>query len=205
MTNHEAIEILRCIRVYEVYPKSASEETKQALDLAIKALEEKEEMESAIEWRKDTNCVTVSTEPATEEDREKLKKLFQDPLPVEIDITEQYKRQLAILTANSLQRIIDPIVEALPRIIDSSISAIEKMSPEDLIRIATEGEWIPVSERLPEIYREVMVTDIETSDTYESQYLGNGYWECDNGTFKNRIIAWMPKPEPYKEAENDNK
>lgn len=38
MTNKKAIEILRSIRVYDIYPKSASEETKQALDLAIKAL-----------------------------------------------------------------------------------------------------------------------------------------------------------------------
>lgn len=60
------------------------------------------------------------------------------------------------------------------------------------------GEWIPVSEGLPERYKEVIVTDIETSDTYQSRYVGNGYWECDNGTFKNRIIAWMPFPEPYK-------
>ena len=57
--------------------------------------------------------------------------------------------------------------------------------------------WIPVSERLPERNKEVIVTDIETSDTYLSRYIGNGYWECDNGLFKNRIIAWMPLPEPY--------
>lgn len=41
MTNKKAIEILRSIRVYDIYPKSASEETKQALDLAIKALGER--------------------------------------------------------------------------------------------------------------------------------------------------------------------
>lgn len=41
MTNKEAIQILRSIRVYDIYPKSASEETKQALDMAIKALEER--------------------------------------------------------------------------------------------------------------------------------------------------------------------
>lgn len=58
--------------------------------------------------------------------------------------------------------------------------------------------WIPVSEGLPERYKEVIVTDIETSDTYLSRYIGNGYWECDNGLFKNRIIAWQPKPKPYK-------
>lgn len=39
MTNEQAINILRSIRVYDVYPKSASEETKQAIDLAIEALE----------------------------------------------------------------------------------------------------------------------------------------------------------------------
>lgn len=57
------------------------------------------------------------------------------------------------------------------------------------------NKWIPVSERLPEQYKEVIVTDIETSETYLSRYIGNEYWECDNGLFKNRIIAWQPKPQ----------
>lgn len=38
MTNEEAIKILKAIRVYECYPKSASEETKEAIDMAIEAL-----------------------------------------------------------------------------------------------------------------------------------------------------------------------
>ena len=62
------------------------------------------------------------------------------------------------------------------------------------------GKWILVSERLPEEYREIIITDVETSDTYLSRYIGDGYWECDNGLFKDRIIAWMPLPEPYKEV-----
>jgi hypothetical protein len=60
------------------------------------------------------------------------------------------------------------------------------------------GRWIPVSERLPEINKEVIVTDIETSDTYQSRYIGGGYWGCDNGPLNDRIIAWMPLPTPYK-------
>ena len=69
---------------------------------------------------------------------------------------------------------------------------------DKLPSVENKGEWIPVSERLPERCKEVIVTDVETSDTYQSRYIGNGYWECDNGTFKNRIIAWMPLPKPYK-------
>ena len=57
--------------------------------------------------------------------------------------------------------------------------------------------WIPVTERLPEINVDVIVTDIETTETYSSYYLGDGFWECDNGTHKKRIIAWMPFPKPY--------
>ena len=66
------------------------------------------------------------------------------------------------------------------------------------------NNWIPVTERLPEIKTEVIVTDIETKDTYCSWYIGEGFWECDNGTFNNRIIAWMPLPEPYEVGGNEN-
>lgn len=97
-----------------------------------------------IEAQTNTDRVTLRTTPATEEDREKLKKLFQeplqDPLPVEIDITEQDQRQLAAWIVNTMPRIIDTMAAALPRIIGAAIDAIEKMSPEELIRIATEGQ-----------------------------------------------------------------
>ena len=65
------------------------------------------------------------------------------------------------------------------------------------------GVWIPVSERLPEINTDVIVTDIETTGTYSARYLGDGIWECDNGTRDDRIIAWMSFPEPYKEMDNE--
>ena len=39
MKREEAIKILKAIRVYECYPKSASEETKEAIDMAIEVLQ----------------------------------------------------------------------------------------------------------------------------------------------------------------------
>lgn len=60
-----------------------------------------------------------------------------------------------------------------------------------------QGEWIPVSERLPEINKDVIVTDVETDETYSAYYLGDGLWVCDNGAHRHRIIAWKSFPEPY--------
>lgn len=74
---------------------------------------------------------------------------------------------------------------------------------KELKQLREQTRWIPVSERLPERYKVVIVTDIETIDTYQSRYIGDGYWECDNGLFKNRIIAWQPKPKPYEQQESE--
>lgn len=67
----------------------------------------------------------------------------------------------------------------------------------------SQGMWIPVSKGLPEKYKEVIVTDIETHGAYVSRYIGDGYWECDNGPYKNRIIAWQPLPKTYKEGDTE--
>lgn len=40
MTREEAIKILKALSVYECYPKSASEETKESIDIAIEALKQ---------------------------------------------------------------------------------------------------------------------------------------------------------------------
>ena len=60
-------------------------------------------------------------------------------------------------------------------------------------------EWIPCSERLPEIHDEVLVTAHgEVSIAW--LYL-DGEWRSNDmpqQMFKD-IIAWMPLPEPYRE------
>ena len=64
-----------------------------------------------------------------------------------------------------------------------------------------DSKWYPVEEKLPEIHKDVLVTDREVSDVYVSYYCGGGYWGTDTGGANNRIIAWMPLPEPYQEDE----
>ena len=68
-----------------------------------------------------------------------------------------------------------------------------------------QGEWIPVSERLPDLFEVVLVTD-KTGKVfeYERRPLDEEGNVCEEWAFLGRnIIAWMPLPEPYKEAENE--
>ena len=58
-------------------------------------------------------------------------------------------------------------------------------------------KWIPVSERLPEKIGDYLVCD-EYGNIFSNFYHPTyKRWGARNNT----IIAWMPLPEPYKEAE----
>ena len=66
-----------------------------------------------------------------------------------------------------------------------------------------ESDWIPVSERLPEKDGQYLVT-IKNLTGYEQ--LCNDVFECEffgrdwifKGWKDNKVIAWMPLPQPYK-------
>lgn len=78
------------------------------------------------------------------------------------------------------------------------------------------GEWIPVSKRLPEDMQGVLIWfeyyrygDYNCMyQTYGFGYVCDGEWSPfingETGWRDARIIAWMPLPEPYKEAEKND-
>ena len=71
----------------------------------------------------------------------------------------------------------------------------------DTVIEAAEGtRWIPCSERLPDMHDEVLVT--ARGEVSIAWLYVDGKWRSNDmpqPMFKD-IIAWMPLPEPYKEA-----
>ena len=75
---------------------------------------------------------------------------------------------------------------------------------EDAPTIDAAPRWIPCSERLPELKTECLITFLSWSgypvidiDSYD--YDGEDGWF----THMDKVIAWMPLPEPY-EVRKDN-
>ena len=72
------------------------------------------------------------------------------------------------------------------------------------------GEWIPVSEELPEeeydtvlVFLESNIYDIAIWDSeYGFRPWYEGYFGKSTPDWKSEVLAWMPLPEPYKE-QND--
>lgn len=69
------------------------------------------------------------------------------------------------------------------------------------------GEWIPVSERLPEKNVWVLVTVEKSGKCFQEIMRRSNYFEAwidDIDYYTDEIIAWQPLPEPYN-AESEDK
>lgn len=67
------------------------------------------------------------------------------------------------------------------------------------------GEWIPVTERLPE-NNEIVLFQGKYGGMYVGKYMGScGFriWSDAEGYKKQGCVAWMPLPEPYKEGDKE--
>lgn len=78
----------------------------------------------------------------------------------------------------------------------------------DAGREESNPRWIPVTERLPEEYKDVLCyyEYFRYGDyncmfrTIDRGYYGNGRWGGEAGQgHKNKVLAWMPLPQPPKE------
>lgn len=65
------------------------------------------------------------------------------------------------------------------------------------------GEWIPVEERLPDVYKTVLITTY--NQEVRTAFLdGEHYWLSELRTYTfDDVLAWQPRPKPYEVKENE--
>ena len=180
MTPQEAVELLKDKRMEINYKVNGTTQFSEALDLAIKALEQ-------TELNPSYNSVKTELKPS-----ENWKFYYKHGYA-------QAKRDLLCEDCISREAVMRELGKYLCGVsfdekgIDEVIKELPSVTPQ-------QTRWIPVSERLPEIIGYYM-----TTVDYEKHGLAIGprYYHVDLGWEDDCVIAWMPLPEPYKESEEE--
>ena len=96
------------------------------------------------------------------------------------------------------EKLIDIIVRT-PCVAVSSRTAGEHIVDHLLANGVAVQRWIPVTKRLPELFKTVLVYD-STAKSVESAYMTR-HKEWIGVVINHNITHWMPLPEPPKEGE----
>lgn len=94
---------------------------------------------------------------------------------------------------------------------DITIHCDSEKEQHEVIERLNSMNWIPVSKRLPEEYKYVLLCDRELEPDEDTGYsrmavgwLEDGKFCCwDDRIARKEFVAWIPLPEPYKEGEHE--
>lgn len=88
-----------------------------------------------------------------------------------------------------------------------------KAELQSVIETRPQGEWIPVSERMPEeiinpvtndFYEYICTFHLDYVDDVRVYKFGKGHWWLYGQMMDKYVTAWMPRPEPYTEKKITN-
>lgn len=99
------------------------------------------------------------------------------------------------------------LVDDHQMVLASDVFEMIEQLQEDLEQDEKENEWIPVSERLPEIKKNYLECYLVTDGrfcwmaywTHEKEWIFSECTDCKNRIDWTDVVAWMPLPELYKE------
>ena len=105
----------------------------------------------------------------------------------------EFKDRLRISAMNKYADLIPEYIEAM----QLAISALEKQEKD---------RWIPVTERLPELDTDVLITD-QYGDVWQATYIEwcgiERFVSAEESITIEDVVAWRPLPEAYKAEEED--
>ena len=125
---------------------------------------------------------------------------------IHIETLRTVTKDIPKYSGKAIDEAIDMAIKALERADLEGYSSRLWKSAYERGKADAEQKWIPVSERLPEAGEYVgdvpkyYLVQNEYGDMLVARYTHSEYWEqiYQLNPYADKIVAWMPLPEPYK-------